>query len=212
MKKTFGFLKTTVLGGLVVIVPLAVLIIVLLEILDFMLEVTGKLVELLPFEFLTNPAVVIGLALLTIVALCFLTGLLLLTSTGAAIKHRVDVFLEEKVPLYGMLQAITRQFVGIDDKQLTPAEIDLHGSGTRVLGFIVEQLEDGRYCVYVPDSPVLTVGRTYIVEEHQLVRLPGSTRAAVDAITQWGAGARQIYKAVNPNSLPSGHDRGAGES
>lgn len=194
MKNTFGFVKTTVLGGLVVIVPLAVLIIVLLEIIDFVVDLTAWAVELLPFDFLANPFVLISLALATIVGLCFFTGLLLLTSPGAALKQRIDVFLEEKVPLYGMLQAITRQFVGIDDKQLTPAEIDLYGSETRVLGFVVEELKDGRYCVYVPDSPVLTVGRTYIVGEHQLARLEGSTRAAVDAITQWGAGARQIYK------------------
>ena len=194
MKQTVSFVKTTVLGGLVVIVPLAVLIIVLLEVLDFAVNLTATLVELSPFEFLENPIVLISLALITVVALCFFTGLLLLTSTGAAIKNRIDLFLEEKVPLYGMLQAITRQFVGIGDKQLAPAEIDLYGNGTRALGFIVEQLDDSRYVVYVPDSPMLTVGRTYIVEEQQLLRLPGSTRATVDAITQWGAGARQIYR------------------
>lgn len=194
MKKTFGFVKTTALGGLVVIVPLAILIIVLVQVLDFVAELTAKAVELLPFPFLENPAVLILLALLTTVALCFFTGLLLLTSTGTNIKNRIDHFLEEKVPLYGMLQSITKQFAGIDNRQLTPAEIDLHGTATRVLGFIVEQLPDGRYSVYVPHSPVLTVGQTYIVDERQVTPLKGSARATVDAVTQWGAGTRFIYK------------------
>ena len=194
MKKVISFVKTTALGGLVVMVPLAILIIVLLQILSFAVDLTAEIAQLLPFEFLTNPAVLVALGILSVVALCFVTGLLLQTSPGNAIKQRLDTFLEERVPLYGMIQAITRQFVGIDDKHLMPAEIDLHGSGTRVLGFVVEQLDDGRYCVYVPDSPVLTVGRIYIVGEDQITRLPGATRATVDAITQWGGGTRQIYK------------------
>ncbi len=199
MKQTWGFVKTTALGGLVVIVPLAVLIIVLVQILAFVTDLTAQVVELLPFPFLQNPVVLIALALATVVALCFFTGLLLLTATGNAIKERIDHYLEEKVPLYGMLQSITKQFIGVDNMQLTPAEIDLHGTATRVLGFIVEQLPDGRYSVYVPDSPVLTVGKTYIVEEHQVTRLEGSARATVDAITQWGAGTKYIYKSGQPD-------------
>ena len=128
-----------------------------------------------------------------LIGICFVTGLLLKTNTGSAIKQRIDGWLDDKVPMYGVIRSITAHFAGIDEAQLTPAEIDLYGNTTRVLGFVIEQLPDGRQCVYVPDSPILTVGRTYIVEEHQITRLQGAARAAMDAVTQWGAGTRQLY-------------------
>jgi uncharacterized membrane protein len=194
VKNFLGFIKTTVLGGLVVIIPLAILVIVLLQILTFLEALTETLVEILPFEFLENPIVMFSLAFLALVGICFFTGLLLKTDTGASIKQRIDDWLDDKIPLYGVLRSITQHIAGIDEAQLTPAEINLHGNTTRVLGFIIEQLPDGRFCVYVPDSPILTVGRTYIVEEQQITRLKGAARATVDAITQWGAGTKQIYQ------------------
>jgi uncharacterized membrane protein len=193
MRNFLSFIKTTALGGLVVIVPLAILIIVLLQVFNFLKSVTEALTKILPFVFLEQPVVMFILVFSALIGICFVTGLLLRTNTGSAIKQRIDGWLDDKVPMYGVIRSITAHFAGIDEAQLTPAEIDLHGNTTRVLGFVIEQLPDGRQCVYVPDSPILTVGSTYIVEEHQISRLPGAARAAADAITQWGAGTRQLY-------------------
>jgi len=194
VRNFLSFIRTTALGGLVVIIPLAVLIIVLLKILNFLEVITDKLVATLPFEFLENPVVMFSLAFLALLGICFFTGLLLRTDTGASIKQRIDDWLDDKIPLYGVLRSITQHIAGVDEAQLTPAEIDLYGNATRMLGFIIEQLPDGRYCVYVPDSPIFTVGRTYIVEEQQITRLKGAAKVTMDAITQWGAGTRQIYQ------------------
>ncbi len=197
MKNFLSFVKTSALGGLAVILPLAVLFIVLRKTLDTLKSIAEKLVAILPFEFLGSPAILFSLALLALIGICFVTGLLLKTNTGATLKRNIDEWMDDKIPLYGVLRSITQHIAGVDEAQLTPAEINLYGNTTRVLGFIIEKLPDDRFCVYVPDSPILTVGRTYIVEEQQITPLRGAARAAVDAITQWGAGTKHIYRKLD---------------
>lgn len=193
MKQSLDFVKTTAIGGLVVIVPLAILLFVTAQILFVAIGAIRTIAPLLPFDFLENPVVVSLLAIAIIIGLCFFTGLALRTATGAGLQQRLDKFLERKVPLYGVIRSITQRFAGMEDEQLTPAEIDLHGNGTGVLGFIMERLGDGRYCVFVPDVPLLTVGRMFVVNETQIRRLPGSMHTAAEAVTQWGVGLAEVY-------------------
>jgi len=195
MKQSLGFIKTTALGGLVVIVPLAILLFVAAQILYVAIDVISTVADQLPFEFLENPLVVGLLAVASIIGICFVTGLAVRTATGANLQQRFDRFLERKVPLYGVVRSITQRFAGIEDEQLTPAEIDLYGSGSGLLGFIMERLPDGRYCVFVPDVPLLTVGRMFVVSEAQITRLPGSMHTAAEAVTQWGVGLTAVYSA-----------------
>ena len=193
MKRSLGFIKTTALGGLVVIVPLAILLFAAAQVLYVAIDIVRQVAALLPFRFLENPVVVGLLAVTVIIAVCFLTGLAVRTATGADLQQRFDRFLERKVPLYGVVRSITQRFAGIEDEQLTPAEIDLYGSGSGLLGFIMERLPDGRYCVFVPDVPLLTVGRMVVVNDSQIRRLPGSMNTAAEAVTQWGVGLTAVY-------------------
>jgi len=193
MKQSLGFIKTTALGGLVVIVPLAILLFVTAQILYIAIDMISQVAEWLPFAFLDNPVVISLLAIAVIIAICFFTGLAVRTATGANLQQRFDRFLERKIPLYGVVRSITQRFAGIEDEQLTPAEIDLYGSGSGLLGFIMERLPDGRFCVFVPDVPLLTVGRMFVVTEAQVRRLPGSMHTIAEAVTQWGVGLNAVY-------------------
>lgn len=208
MKQSLGFIKTTAIGGLVVIIPLAIIVFFVAQILFVALGVVEEIATRLPFEFLENPIIVALVAVATIIGICFLTGLAVQTVTGASMQQRVDSFMEQKIPLYAVIRSITRRFVGINDEQLTPAEIDLYGTGTGVLGFVMERLPDGRHCVFVPDSPLLTVGRMYVVSDEQIRRLPGSMQAAAEVVTQWGVGLTALYQQGNettrsPESPPT---------
>ena len=63
-----------------------------------------------------------------------------------------------------------------------------------MFGFLMETLSDGRYIVFVPTSPAITLGHTYIVPPERVTLLDVPVTTVVNALTQWGAGAQEIYQ------------------
>ena len=188
-----GFLKTTVIGGLVVIVPVAVLILLLGDLFKTLVAAAGPVAGQLPFGTFVNTAIVVALALLAILLLCFVTGLIVRTSWGHAGREWFEGKLLARVPLYELIRNLAHQFAGSESRQFIPAEIDLYGSECTVLGAIVEELPDGRLAVFVPASPVATVGQIHLVPSTRVKKLEASLAATVNSITEWGSGAGELF-------------------
>jgi uncharacterized membrane protein len=188
------FIKTTFLGGLVLIVPLAVLLISLTYLVALLVSLNNSIAKHLPQEVFGHPAAIVAIAIATIVGLCFLAGLLLKTGLGAKLASKLDTFLDDKLPVYGILRKLTQRFTGTDGLEFAPAEVDLHGNETRVLAFVVEELPDDRYAVFVPSSPALTIGQVYLLPKDKVRLLETAPKRTVDAITQWGSGTKLVFE------------------
>ena len=97
------------------------------------------------------------LAVLLILGFCFLAGLLVQLRLGRLIQ----TWLESHVftfPGYTMIKNLTRQVASQEGAEFAPALVDLYGSEARVIGLIMEELEDGRMTIFVPLSPTSTPG------------------------------------------------------
>ena len=160
MKKMLEFVKTTILGGLVAIVPLAVLLVALGMALKVLIDISTVLKDVLPFAPLVNTAIVFGVAVIALVVICFGAGLMVKTAFGHAFVERVHTFFSKHMPLYKTVREITRNAAGMQGREFDLALIDLHGSPSRVLGTVMEELPDNRVAVYVPMSPTLESGRS----------------------------------------------------
>ena len=194
---TTEFLKTTVIGGLVVIVPVAVLVLVLGDLFRKLVSIADPIARQLPFGTLVNTVIVTVLALLAILLLCFLTGIIVRTSWGHAGRQWFERKVFGRIPMYDLVRKLTHPFAGSESTQFIPAEIDLYGSQCTVLGAIVEELPDGRLAVFVPATPVATVGQVHLVPAERVKKLDASLAAAVNSITEWGSGAGALFGASN---------------
>ena len=194
MKKTIEFIKTTALGGLMLILPIAAIIFILVYIINLLISMNKALAAYLPYEFLDNTAVIVAMAIFSIILICFVAGLLIQTGFGERLAKGLDTFLINKIPMYGFVKNVTQRFTGADVLTLTPAEVNLYGSDARSLAFVIEELPDKRYAVFVPSSPVLTVGQMYILPASSVTMLDKSVRLAIDAISQWGSGTTHLYE------------------
>ena len=204
MSRVWEFIKTTFVGGIVLIVPLAVLIIAINHLLDLLVSLNTWLAQQLPYENFGNPHVVLAQAIIMLVLACFLTGLLLRAGFLQRLADKINEFLERKIPLYGMVRTMTKRIAGADALQFTPAEVDLYGTGARSLAFVIEELPDDRYAVFVPNAPTLTTGSVAVVPKSSLAILDKPPKLVADAITQWGAGTRELYATDTSSDKPSG--------
>ena len=192
MKSWTSFVTSTAIVGVVLLVPLAILFLAVMQIYG-LLEDVAIVADLdLPFPAFINAAIFVALGGLAIFAGCFLTGLLMLTGPGKRFAAFVEKGIADKVPLLGLIRKLTLSLTGSDNK-LKPVEADVHGSGAPMFGFLMETLPDGRHIVFVPTSPTVTLGHAYIVPSDRIRFLDCSVSTVVNALTQWGAGANEIY-------------------
>ncbi|TXK96502.1 hypothetical protein BMR11_11645 [Methylococcaceae bacterium CS5] len=77
-------------------------------------------------------------------------------------------------------------------KSFPSVTVDLYGSGAVVLGFIMEEHDDGLVTVFVPSSPVLTIGNVYIVKAEQMSLINAKSQDVADCLSKWGMGSKKL--------------------
>jgi len=193
MKNLAQFVKTTVIGGVVVIAPLAILIFVIGDALKKLIAVTKPLTTGLPFLPLINALIAVLVVVVIIVAICFVAGYLLSTFWGRTAKNWLERNVLERIPMYSTLRGLTQRFAGIEDADFPVVEVDLYGSDSRVLGMLVDELPDGRKMVYVPSSPVVTIGQLHILPGSLVTEMELSMTETIGCLSQMGMEARKLY-------------------
>lgn len=195
MKGLTDFIKTTAIGGLLVIIPVTIVVIIFGQLVAAVYGIGLQVAELLPPEVRDSTTIIMLLAVASIVALCFATGLLLKTRAGIAVRKLFAQHVASRIPMYGAISSLTQRFVGVEGEQFAAVEVDLYGAGSRALGFLIEDLPDGRCAVFVPSAPLATVGSIYMVPRDAIRMLETSTGNALTVVTQWGVDAATMYGA-----------------
>jgi uncharacterized membrane protein len=198
VSRILNFIKTTAIGGLLVIVPLAIILFVLGQVLFALYGLSETIVSELGIE-VSDALTILGIAVLILIGLCFLTGLLVKTRFGIAFKRWFNRTIGKRIPMYKAISSLTKRFAGLDGNKFAPVEVDLYGSGSKAVGFLIEALPDKRCAVFIPSAPVATVGNIYVVAEDKVTRLNASVADTLTAITQWGVETKSLYT-VKPGS------------
>ena len=194
MKKLTAFLKTTIIGGLVVIVPIAIITFIISDTVSSLITATKPFTEDLPFDVFTNAMIALLIVVAVIIAICFTAGFLLNTLWGKTIKNWLEKNLLERIPMYSTLRGLTQKFAGIEGADYPVVEVDLYNSDSRVLGVLVDALPDERQVVYIPSSPLVTVGQLHILTKSQITETSLSMTETISCLSQMGLEANKLYK------------------
>lgn len=199
LQKSIKFIRTTAIGGLLVIVPISVVLFVLgqlvYQLYDFGLALVAD--DRVPDVVADNPIVILAAAFGVILGVCFLTGLIVRTQLGNAAREWFNTKVAGRIPMYKALTSLTERFAGIEGKQFTPVEVEIHSTGIMSIGFLIEELPDGRATVFIPTAPMATVGNLYVVPAEKLRRLDASVNQTIATVTQWGVESRTLFETEN---------------
>ena len=192
MKALSEFTKSTLVGGLLVVVPIYFSVLLLAKALAGLIALLAPVTALLP-ESLHGLR---GLAAaLIVVALCFATGLAMRTRRGHRMFRSFERRVLEKIPGFGVLRGVVRRVSGqSDDAMFQPVLVEIEEALTPA--FIVEELDDGRCVVLVPSVPTPAAGSLYILTRDRVHWVDASVTEAVAVITRWGAGTGKLVKAM----------------
>jgi uncharacterized membrane protein len=194
MRNLLEFIKTTIIGGFLVLLPVvAVLALVGLAV-NSVVTVIFPLAAKLPIKTMGGYAAVTVAAVLLILGFCFLAGLLVQLRLGRLVQIWLETHLLQRLPGYTMIKNLAGQVSGRGATEFAPALVDLYGSEARVIGLIMEELADGRLTIFVPISPTSTLGQVYILPAARVERLQARFLDVVNCLTHWGVESKKVFQ------------------
>jgi uncharacterized membrane protein len=192
MKQLREFIVNALVGGLLVVVPIYLAVLLLLKGMQSVVGLVRPFAMLLPEWF---PAENL-LSLLLVLMACFLIGVTVRTAAGQAIRERIEKSLLERLPGYSLVRSLTQRVAGEGrENEWKPALAQIEDA--LVPAFIVEEFEDGRYTVFVPSVPTPFAGAVYILCRERVHPLDIPFTQAIQAVSRWGSGSKALVAAMN---------------
>ena len=199
MSKFTQSVTSAFVTGLLIIAPIYLGVLLLLKIMQSMAGLVRPIARLLP-DWLPAEGL---LSLLLVLLVCLVVGLLVRTRAGQAMLGHT-VF--EKLPGYTLFRSLTMRIAGkADNVTWKPALAEIEEA--LVPAFIIEELADGRYTVFVPSVPTPLAGAVYILTRERVHPLSVGFGQAFKTVSRWGAGSKELVAAmehVPPGRAPHG--------
>ena len=191
MKALRELVTSTVVGGLFILVPVYLAVLLLLKGMTTVAGLVHPVAALLP-DWLPAETLV---SLLLVLILCFVVGAIVRTRAGRAARERLERVFFERLPGYGLLRSLTQRLAGDTEQSAwTPALVEIEDA--LVPGFIIEKLHDGRLTVFVPSVPTPLAGAVYILAPTRVHAIDVPFTQAIRSISRWGSGSGELVAAM----------------
>ena len=186
--------KTTLIGGMLFLVPLVIIILVVGKAIGVMMLVAEPMAKFLPVDTVGGVALANILALLCVLFLCYLAGLIARISlAGKAIKTIENKALM-KIPGYTMIKGITSSFDASETQYMKPVLLTM--ATVQRVGLEIEKLQDGRSVIFIPTPPNRFAGITQIMPADQIEYLNVSVMEIMDYTEQYNRGTDALLARV----------------
>jgi len=191
MRALAEFTKTTLIGGLLVIVPVYIAVLLLAKATKGLLELLAPVAGSLPAAVQFRQAA----AIILLIAICFVLGLVVRTRPGLRAKNAFELAVLEKLPGYTFFRGLAKRLTGDSEgHKLEPALVEIEEA--LVPALIVEKLEDGSYTVLVPSVPTPMAGSIYILPAERVHPVDIPLTTAIGVFSKWGTGAGEFVRAM----------------
>ncbi len=202
MNRIKQFFINTILGGLLVILPVALFLFIMSWVFGIVRAAIAPLTNEL-LERTALPEIVADvIVVLALILLCFVVGMVLRTRLGKWIYSLLETKLLRKAPGYGIIKETVSQFIG---KKKSPfsatALVQIFGNDTMVSAFITDEHSDGSFTVFVPTGPNPTSGNIYHLPSRQVKKIDAPADEMMRSIISCGAGSSELLKRLKRDAL-----------
>ena len=195
MKGLAELTKTTLVGGLLVVLPIYLSILLLAKTLAAIFALLSPVTAAIPAGAQFRQVI----AIVIVLAVCLIAGLIVRTAAGLRAKNAFERSVLEKIPGYALVRGLAERVSGEEGEgAFQPALVEVEDALSP--GFIIEELEDGRYTVLVPSVPTPAAGALFILPRERVHPLDVPFTQAVKVISKWGAGAGALARGISVRS------------
>jgi uncharacterized membrane protein len=191
-----SFLKATLVGGLMFLVPVVLVAVVLRHALQLAGKLAAPLAAVLPVSHVGGVGVVTLVAIVILVIIAFLAGLLARTAPGRRVTHWFEESLLGGLPQYRMVKSLADGLTQLEaGGALQP--VLMRGDEGWMLGYQMEVLPNGWRVIFLPASPTPMSGNVMYVEASRVKPLDLSMREAMLLVKRLGIGSAEKLRSTN---------------
>jgi uncharacterized membrane protein len=191
MKTILRYVKATITGGLLFLIPLVLIIIVIGKAFRLLEPLLEKAVVWLHIETFVGVTFLTVLTAFVLCLIAFIAGLMIRLDKVKRLGNAVEELILKFLPGFEYLKAIAGEQDNVEGRSKWNAVL-LEDGEAWVIAFIVEQDTNGYTTVFIPESPRADSGNSKIMLTSSLRYHSMSTRDALNSLRHYGAGVLSL--------------------
>jgi uncharacterized membrane protein len=207
MNRILKFVRTTLAGGVLFLLPLVVVVIIVGKALAIARKIVTPLAAHLPGEPVIGLDAPELLAITLLVLFCFLAGVL----ARAALAQKAILWLEttvlSNVPGYEFFKSLGGNLLG-DEKQRVYPIVLARIEDAWQIALLIERIEGGHVAVFIPGVPSPQSGSLYSMTEDRIKLADVPSTSAMKCLKRYGLDSNAIFgqrlAALNPAGTTTG--------
>ncbi|MGB6909821.1 MAG: DUF502 domain-containing protein [Methyloceanibacter sp.] len=200
MKSILPYLRTTLMGGLLFLVPITALVIVLGKALGLAHKLMDPLAVRIPVESVMGLRTPMLLGIVVIVLFCFFAGLFARTALAQKIVHGLEEAVLSKIPGYEMLKSTGESIVGVENQKAYSVVLVRFDEAWQI-GLRIEELQNGLLVIYIPGAPDPLSGSVYFMTSDRVVPTRIPIAATLKCLKGLGGGANTLLHGLSGDTM-----------
>lgn len=190
------FVITTIIGGLVVFLPITIFVALVRLIFNFIANIIAPISKLFNFSEDVGQWLINLLSFTIVIGTFFVIGLIVQTELGSKFFKNIEDRWLMQLPLYKVIRDTVRQFIGVDKMPFSQVVLaDVFGDGVWMTGFVTDEHPNGYFTIFVPTAPNPTNGFVFHIHESKIRFLETKTEDAMSSIIGLGIGSKVLFSA-----------------
>jgi len=193
MKHFLSFLKTTIIGGVFLIVPIVIVLLILGKVFKILRVLVKPIVKEIPLDTIGGITIARLIALAVLILICLFAGLLAKTKAANQLKDWIESTLLSNIPGYNIIKGMTETAIGIE-KTNNNEIVLVDMEETWQLGVLMDKIDDELYTVFLPGAPSPISGNVVFVKKERVKKLEISSVQAFKIQKKIGVDSAAILK------------------
>ena len=186
MKALWKFVSRTFIGGLLVLLPAYLAILLIAKGIKGLTQMARPLVAMLPIGVEHHAIAAAGI----VVVASFLVGLAVTTWPGRPLGKWLDKGLLDRIPGYTFLRSLLGRSLGDQSAEFRVGFVEFDDN--TALCYVVEEHADGNFTVFLPSSPTPFAGTVLLMPPERVRIVDVPFMQAFQSMAKWGTGVREI--------------------
>jgi uncharacterized membrane protein len=195
MAGSHHYIRTTLIGGVLVVLPLFVFANLLLWLATWIAGKTAPVAELIATNLQQPVWVGHALTIATILLACFILGAIVSTRFGNRAFNWLERNTVQRVPGYQPVKEIVSYLGKRDQNPFARPVLVQVGDDIRLTGFLADEGAEGP-TIFVPTGPNPTTGLILHVSPSQVQRVSVPGSEALKTVIACGAGSQRLLRSV----------------
>jgi uncharacterized membrane protein len=197
------FLKTTIVGGLLFLVPVILLIVILGHAMRIVGKFAGPIAAAFPANEIAGVAIATVVAALILLLAAFVAGLVARTGTGRSVMRWFEESLLGGLPQYRMMKTMAEGLAQVEDASgIKPALVSIEGGWQ--IGYVLEEMQTGWTAVFLPQAPTPMSGNVMYMPSERVRPLDMPIGEAMLLVKRLGVGSARALAQADLTPVPEG--------